>query len=305
MRNLILLSSIILISELILSQCANPVRPTGGPKDTIPPQLIATYPDDQTINFKGDQITLSFDEYVSADQLQQKLVITPLTDIKYKTLIKKRDIILKFEDPFKDSTTYMLNFFDAIKDITERNPAQNIIIAFSTGSYIDSLSLSGKVNDLMTNKPISKTTVGLYPITDSLDLFLESPYYFINTSDNGSFHLRNMKASRFILVSFLDENKNLKLDPATESYAFLSDTIDTSLNYDSLQLYQFQVDASNLTFISARPSGKYFDVRYSKKINQYHLDSQDTLKPIFSSLTSEQDVIRFYSQKKRPKPKKN
>ena len=44
--------------------CAQIGAPSGGPKDTVAPILVKSIPNDKTINFKGNKITLSFNEYV-------------------------------------------------------------------------------------------------------------------------------------------------------------------------------------------------------------------------------------------------
>lgn len=295
MKRIIYSIILIIIAELSLQQCANPLRPSGGPKDTIPPTLLLSNPLDQTIQFNGQEIRLYFDEFINAEKLRSKLIITPNTDIKYKHLVKRRDLILKFDQPLADSTTYTLNFFDGVTDITEKNPAENLIIAFSTGTYIDSLRVIGSVRDLFNNKPSSKTTVALYPLTDTLNILLDAPYYFVTTLENGSFEIKNIKTGKYKVAAFNDENKNLKLDVATEQYAFINDTIKPSVEPDSTYLRSVKIDGSQLKFISARPSGKYFDARYSKIINKYTVRTLDSAKIVYHNFNDERDAIRFYN----------
>jgi uncharacterized protein (DUF2141 family) len=295
MKKLIFLILTIFIAEITLHRCANPMSPTGGPKDTIPPTLLLSIPANQKLNFNEKEITLYFNEFISADKLKQNLIITPNSDIKYKATVKRRDLILKFETEFQDSTTYTLNFFDGITDVTERNPVPNLILAFSTTDYIDSLKVAGSVRELFTNKKSSKTTVGLYPISDTLDIFEHKPYYFVTTNDEGTFTISNIKKGKYKIISFMDENKNLKLDEATETYGFLSDTISPSTTIDSLKLFQIKLDASQLKYISARPSGQYFEARYSKPVHDYSLTKIDSAAlSIPTTLTDEKDAIRFY-----------
>ena len=289
--------TIILVFELIALSCANPMTPTGGPKDSIPPTLLESNPVDQQLNFKGQTITLEFDEVINADKLQQNLVITPTTETKYKTIQKKYSVTLQFEEPFEDSTTYTFNFFDGITDITEKTPAENLIIAFSTGSYIDSLYLSGQVLDLLTGEPKDKITVGLYIISDTLDFEVNKPTYFSTTNEEGQFFLQNIKASKFRMLAFGDDNRNLIFDAATESYAIKSDTIDMrSQSGDTLSLNAIQINAAALEYISARPSGRYFEIRYSKPLVEYSIQNTDSLN-IASKLVDENKTIRVYDNK--------
>lgn len=294
MKQLLSIFIIIITLDLFLHSCANPITPTGGPKDTIPPSLISSLPLDQSLRFKEQSIEMTFDEFINADKLKQNLVITPITEVKYKTLVKKQTIWISFEEPFEDSTTYTLNFFDGITDITERNPAENLVIAFSTGDYIDSLSIFGTVADLFTGTIPKKITIGLYKLSDTLDFKSIKPTYFTTSTDEGTFKIQNIKANPYRLMAFEDANKNLLFDPASEQYGFLSDTLRlTETSADSLHIPMVNINAANLKLISARPSGRYFEIRYTKPINHYTLSTADsTYLP--STIVGEKETIRVY-----------
>lgn len=294
MRSFIFATSIVFLLQFFVNSCANPLAPTGGPKDTIPPELIRSDPTDQSLNFQKQIISLTFNEFISADKLKQSLIITPVVESTYKTFIKKELISLEFDEPFNDSTTYTFNFFDGITDITENNPAENLVLAFSTGNYIDSLEIFGNVKDLFTGKPIPKATIGLYSHTDTLDFQLVKPTYFTTSDESGAFHIQNIKANRYRIFSFLDENKNLLFDPASESYSFLPETflLDSTIS-DSIQFKLIKIDASELKMSSARATGRYFEVRYTKPINHFSYQTTNS-QYLPSILTGENNTIRFY-----------
>ena len=52
----------------LLSSCANIVMPTGGEKDIIPPKLLKTLPENNTINFKETSILFEFDENIAVNK---------------------------------------------------------------------------------------------------------------------------------------------------------------------------------------------------------------------------------------------
>ncbi|RED94132.1 Ig-like domain-containing protein [Marinoscillum furvescens] len=295
MKNLLVAFSILIILDLLTSQCANPLTPTGGPKDTIPPTLISSTPEDQSLLFDKTEIVLSFDERVTAEKLKSNLVITPIYESKFKTLVKKNIVTIQFEEDFEDSTTYTLNFFDGITDITEKNAAENLIIAFSTGNYIDSLSIIGAVKDLFSNKPMEKMIVGLYRITDSLDFKKDKPTYFTSTDEYGAFKLQNIKANNYRLLAFKDENRNLLFDAATEAYGFKADTLKLVESItDSLFIPSLQIDASSLEFISARPTGRYYEVKYTKQVVSFDYSNSDSLY-LPAKIVGENKTLRFYN----------
>ena len=122
-----------------LTYCASITPPGGGPRDTIPPILVKSYPENKSLNFDDNYIRLTYDEYLKIDNLSKQLIITPIIQEEYEQKIRKNSIELSFPEPFKDSTTYTFNFGEAIQDITEGNITFDNVLAFSTGDYIDSL----------------------------------------------------------------------------------------------------------------------------------------------------------------------
>ena len=283
-----------------IHECASPISVSGGPKDTIPPTLLESNPGMQATNFAGRIIQLTFDEFVTADALKQNLIITPSTENKYTVQVKKTHVFLKFEEDFEDSTTYTFNFFKGITDITERTPAENLVLPFSTGPIIDSLIISGTIKDLLTQEVEEDMTIGLYILHDSLDYTKEKPRYFINSNEQGSFKITNIKSDRYKLFTFKDENNNLLFDPASEKHAFISDTLNLVANYDSVRLNTILLDITEPELLTARPGGKYFEVRYNKTLIAYQAISSDPLYQLYSRLNPDKASLRFYPQASYP-----
>ncbi len=279
-----------------LNFCASPINPSGGPKDTIPPILLESTPIHKTINFGDREFELIFDEKMNGDKLKTNLSITPTTEIKYSYLIKKNKVIIKFEEDFEDSTTYTFNFFNGLTDATEKNPVENLILAFSTGSYIDSLRITGEVTDLLTNQSQKNFLVGLYLYTDTLNFYTDKPRYFSTTNGDGQFTIDNIKNDKYRLLLFQDENKNALFDPSTESHGFIPGIIDLQSNIDSLHIYTQFIDVSDFKLISSRPFGRYYDIRYNKEVISYDLSpltESDSLPA--SMLNEEKNTIRLFN----------
>ncbi|GAB3182521.1 Ig-like domain-containing domain [Telluribacter humicola] len=234
-----------LVVLITLARCAQQVAPTGGEKDVFPPKLVQTTPENKALNFQGKTIDLLFDEYVIVDNIQQKLTITPETENPYTVKNKGKLIQLNFKNSFKDSTTYTLNFGDAIKDFAERNPAQNLKLVFSTGSTIDSARIYGRVTDLQTGLPVFDAMVGLYLPKDTLTPEKQKPYYFSRTDSSGFYAIENIQSSqRYRLIAIADKNRNQLYNPKEERIAFLDSSI--NVNTDST-LYNLQLFASDVT----------------------------------------------------------
>ncbi|MEQ8702731.1 MAG: Ig-like domain-containing protein [Phaeodactylibacter sp.] len=231
LMRLLLLSAIC----FLLWQCANPGRPEGGPKDEIPPQLVPEKSSrNYQINYEKSPIELSFSEWVEIRDAFNQVIISPPLQYKYELSIKGKSIIFEFDEreELRENATYTINFGEAIQDITERNPAQDVRYVFSTGDYIDSLNVRGIVVDARTTKPIEGALFLLYEnIADSV-VRTERPFYFGRTDKDGQFIIRNVKAATFKGFALLDNNLNYLFDQAQEAIGFPDSLLVVS---DSLQ----------------------------------------------------------------------
>ena len=143
---------LLLTSLLIFSSCAKRGNPSGGPVDEDPPNVIKTEPNNNSIFFKENNIRIFFNEYIKLDKLNTQLVVSPpIEKNKYSIFPQggaSKYIDIEINETFADSTTYVFNFGQSIKDNNEENELPFYKYAFSTGSYIDSLQLDGMINDL-------------------------------------------------------------------------------------------------------------------------------------------------------------
>ncbi|MEM7380676.1 MAG: Ig-like domain-containing protein [Bacteroidota bacterium] len=226
---------------LAFQQCARRGNPTGGPKDVTPPVLLRAEPENLSTNFDAKKIRLYFDEYIQLNDVQNQLIISP--PLKYVPLISPQggaskyvEVILK--DTLQENTTYTLNFGQSIVDNNERNPNPFLTYVFSTGDYIDSLSISGVVKDALNKEADQFISVMLYAIdtayTDST-IYKQPPNYMTNTLDSTIiFNLRYLKEGKYALVAIKDEGKNNIFDQGVDKIGFLKDTL--TLPTDSIFL---------------------------------------------------------------------
>ena len=287
----------IVLAIILSNRCANPSVPTGGEKDTIPPTLIHSIPEIGKLNFNKKEITLIFDELITTNNINQNLIVTPKIDTKFKTLIRKNKVILKFEDEFPDSTTISINFFETITDITEKNSAKNLTLAFSTTSYIDSLEIKGNIESLLKKEKKKNFLVGLYLFSDTLNLLKDYPKYFTTTNDSGFFKLSYLKEDLYKILAFDDKNKNLLLESKSEEHAFKSNIINPSMDTAHIALKSVLQDISPLKLVSSRAIRNYYEFKFNKLINKYQI-----IPDSFSSMIKEKNnSIRIYPNEKTKK----
>lgn len=213
-------------------QCARRGRPTGGPKDVAPPELLKAEPENMTTNFTAKTIRLYFDELVKLEDVQEQLIVSP--PLKYLPNITPQGGANKFieitiKDTLQENTTYTLNFGQSIVDNNEGNPNRFLTYVFSTGSYIDSLQVQGAIKDAFNRRADEFVSVMLYEIdsayTDST-IYNRPPNYITNTLDSAViFTLPNLKEGKYAMFALKDANKNNMFDQNVDKIGFIEDTV--------------------------------------------------------------------------------
>ena len=210
---------------ILLSRCANPVTPEGGPKDIVPPKVVECNPSAMTLNFSNKEIRITFNEYLQLKDPNNQINISPPTLPHTDIRLRGKSILIKLNDTLRSNTTYSINFGDAIADLTENNILHDFTYTFSTGTYIDSLSLSGKIINAFDHVTQKDVFAMLYinendtlPL-DSLPLHVK-PYYMAKTKEDGRFHFRNLRNVTFLLTGLKDMNADYIFDLPNEKVAF-------------------------------------------------------------------------------------
>jgi uncharacterized protein (DUF2141 family) len=231
----------LLLTVSAFVQCARRGAPSGGDKDTTPPKLIRAEPENMSINFKANKIRLYFDEYVKLKDIEKQLIVSP--PLKNTPMITPQGSANKYveitlKDTLKENTTYTFNFGQSIIDNNEGNPSSNLTYVFSTGDYIDSLTVSGVVKDAFNKNADTFISIMLYEIdsayTDST-IYRQPPNYITNTLDSTPiFHLKNLKEGKYAMFGVKDEAKNNIFNQKVDKIAFIKDTV--NLPTDSIYL---------------------------------------------------------------------
>lgn len=236
--------------------CAKKGSITGGLKDTIAPTLKISFPENFSTNFKGNQIKLTFDEYIKLKGLEKQLIVSP--PMKNEPLIipstVTKYLTIQIKDTLQPNTTYSFNFGQSITDNNEGNPLNQFKYVFSTGPYIDSLALGGRVKDALDREVESFVSVMLYEVNEKFKdsvVYTSTPRYITNTLDSlKTFRLENLKAGKYLLVAMKDRNNNNKFNPKTDKIGFHKQFI--TIPNDTV--YEIELFKEVLPFKALKPS---------------------------------------------------
>ena len=220
-----------LLTAFLVQRCANAVAPTGGPKDETPPKVVGIMPENHSINFSGKKIELTFDEYITLENANQNVLISPPLSEKPDIKLHNKTVVVKFKEPLADNTTYTINFGAAIKDLHEGNQLKDYVYSFSTGDHIDTLCIAGKLLNASDKKPVEDAYVSLYATDrdnlDSLPLSTK-PNYITKTDKEGNFRLNGLADKKYLVFALKDVNSNLYFDLPNEEVAFLDSLVPAS-----------------------------------------------------------------------------
>ncbi|WP_142784214.1 Ig-like domain-containing domain [Changchengzhania lutea] len=252
-----LFSNVILLIfvSLVFINCANRGTPDGGPKDETPPTIIKSEPENYSTNFNSKTIKIYFDEFIKIKDLQKQLIISPPMKTQPEVTplgSASKYINIKIYDTLQPNTTYAFNFGNSITDNNEGNPYPFYRYVFSTGDYIDSLTVKGQIVDALKRKPATFVTVGLYEVDSTLQdsvVYKQAPKYITNTLSVSTFTIENIKAGKYMLVAMKDENNDSKFQQKTDQIAFYKDYIDVPTD----SLYTLKLFSEYPDFKATRP----------------------------------------------------
>lgn len=232
-------SLIVLASCSFFTQCANIVPPGGGSRDTLPPRLVYVSPQDSSLNFNSQRVTFHFNEFVELDNVIEKMIVSPTLKRTPTVTAKLRTLTLLIKDSLQANTTYTFNFGDAVKDVNERNPIEDFQYVVSTGDYLDSLQITGKLLVAETGRVDSNVAVMLYSNHEDSAVSKEKPLYLAKTKGDGSYRFKNLKPGTYRIFALKEEDRDFQYTNKKEMIAFYNELIELKENMANINLALF------------------------------------------------------------------
>ncbi|MGM9788321.1 MAG: Ig-like domain-containing protein [Candidatus Cryptobacteroides sp.] len=217
----------VLIPTFFMHSCANTTQsPSGGAKDTIPPALFWTepLPGSTQVDTHKTKLVFGFDEYIKIKD-NQNIFLSPPQKKMPKAVIKGKSLVVTFDEPLQKGITYTLNFTDALTDNNEGNIFPGYTYVFSTGDRIDSMLVTGTVQDCNTLKPVKGATVMLYKDHSDSAIFKSRPFAACKTDDWGFFCIPYLPDTLFRLYAIKDENNDNLYQSESELVGFVDSLI--------------------------------------------------------------------------------
>jgi len=251
-------SLFLIVLVLSFSQCAKKGRPDGGPKDEDAPLFVTANPPYETINFDKNEINIYFNEYIKLKDLSKQLIISPPLNPENPPLISPQGspskyINIQILDTLLENSTYIFDFGNSVQDNNEANTLERFKYVFSTGAYIDSLTLAGNVKNSFKSESVENIKLLLYRLdsayTDSA-VYNRKPDYVTSTLDSSNYEFSNLRKGNYLLVALNDARSDYVFNPKTDEIGFLKDTI--SLPRDSIIKTELSIFKEELPYTFRR-----------------------------------------------------
>lgn len=271
---------ILLLISFFFTSCANIIPPSGGDRDSLPPVLVSAIPKDSAINVSPKLITLTFDEFVSLQDVNSNLIVSPT--LKDNPIVdnKLKNVTIKFKDSLEANTTYSLNFGNAIKDVNEGNVIKSFRFVFSTGNTIDNFSYRGKVVLAEKGTVDSTLIVLLHNNNSDTAIYKNRPRYFTRINGKGIFEFNNLSGG-YYTAYVLPNDFSKKYDDSTKLFAFRTEPLLINSKTITDTFYVFEA-FKRKTATTSTPSATTASKTDTRLKYTHNLDNgnQDLLSPL-------------------------
>lgn len=285
--------------------CANIIPPTGGPRDTLPPVLLQAVPRDSATNTVSNRITLTFNEYVTIENANENVLISPTPNSIPIIDYKLRNITVRLRDTLEPNTTYSINFGNAIKDVNEGNIYKDFTYVFSTGPQLDENTLSGRIILAESGKVDSTMLAVLHRNMADSAVAKEKPRYIARLDGKGNFNFQNLPSGRYNLFG-VSTSYNKTYDDTTKPFAFYDKTIDLDSNLQNVQLYAYaKAKAADLKKPAVGAVSKDKQLRFSTSIQGSLFDYLDPLVVTFNRPITFTDSTQIKLEDEQSNPLNN
>lgn len=269
---------------IFAQSCANMASgPTGGLKDSIPPVCLESNPKYGAVNVKGNKVSLYFDEYITLSNPSKNVIVSPTQDVPPVVKGVGRKVSVEFKDSLLPNTTYTIDFGKSIVDNNESNPLGDYSFCFSTGSSLDSMSISGTVLNAQTLQPVKEAYVGVYSNLSDTIFSKEKMERVAMTDADGKFTMRNLAAKSYRLYALTDANNNRYFDLPTEALAFQKETIVPAMSERAV-VDTFYNDSMQISRIENRVERRFYPdsivlLMFNEEVKQQLFVKQDRPMP--------------------------
>jgi hypothetical protein len=216
--------------------CANVESPPGTGPDFEPPSVVERYPAPGAIvPDLDDDAWVRFDEPVQSPRnLERGLDLSPAWDWKFSPRISGFSV--RPREGWRAGVVYRIRIPAGVTDLIRNRTLQVIEWTFSTGPAISETRIDGIVYD--------RVTVAGVPDARLLFLSADSVPYSVVSDTGGVYGMRSLPPDDYTVFAFMDQNRNRRLDPASEPWDSASVSLPESNSRFAIDMWMVPPDST-------------------------------------------------------------
>jgi hypothetical protein len=281
-----------MVTIMLCAGCANEMAPTGGAKDTEPPKMVSSKPENESLRFKGKSIKIRFNEYIDYTINPGEIQLTPEMEKAPLFYVENKTLNIVFKEPLKPNTTYNFQFGNSIKDVTEKNTLVGFSYCISTGDSLDKGALNGEVKYASDLQIPEDCIIGLYSDSN----FNKKPLYFAKNYKDGTFSFKNIKSGNYYVVAFEDVNGNRIYERFDGDVGFLSSKTMVKDSSEKIKLLLFPDIIKSLDRILFDKDKNY--LAFSKPIDKIEISAAPKNEIEYSKFNETHDTLFLWYKNK-------
>jgi hypothetical protein len=185
--------------------CATPMAPTGGEPDRIGPKVLSTSPESGTVNFNGNEVEFTFDQFIDRNSFRQNVSIEPDLGIEFEIDFSRKKATVSFSSPLPDNTTIAVRVGSDVTDTNRNKMGVPVDLALSTGPVLDNGKVVAKIIDAETGETDSGSRVLLYRQDTDIT---ERAIYMAESDTSGTIEFSYISEGTYRAFWLRDQNRN-------------------------------------------------------------------------------------------------
>lgn len=274
--------SISILSVLIwFYGCATPMAPSGGEPDRTGPKVLSTSPESGTVNFDGNEVEFTFDQFVDRNSFRQNVSIEPDLGIEFEIGFRRKRATVSFSSPLPDSTTIAVRVGSDVTDTNRNKMGVPVDLALATGPVLDNGKVVAKVIDAETGETDSGSRVLLY--RENADI-AERAIYMAETDTSGTIEFSYISEGTYRAFWLRDQNRNRIWEREREqAQPFYVNTFEVSRD-DSVYIGELYMSAPDTTSPKIEGVGLFSERRLRLRSSEPLVWENDAEISVFDTL---------------------
>lgn len=205
------MKSLVGCAALILSGCASPGSPPGGPVDKEAPEIVKVVPDSGKLGTTPPAVIFRFNEVVNerpsgAASLTALFLISPSSG-EPRVDWHREEISVRPRRGWRKNTFYTVTMLPGLSDLRGNTRNVGAVTMFSTGETLPAGRISGTLFNWTEARAITRGgLVQAWPRNDS------TLVYVTITDSTGAYSLPALSPGEYVVRGFTDDNNNRGLD---------------------------------------------------------------------------------------------